>query len=133
MMKPTIEKLANGYESVYTKQSREYFGLRDFYSLVKMVYAMVQKKMNAPDWSGVTYAVQRNFGGYFGDFRPTEVFLKSVNPSLKESNLSPAKQLIADVMKHGMDSRYILLLTKNNAALSIIQDQVTSSDLNVSQ
>ena len=124
MMKPTIEKLANGYEVVYTKQSREYFGLRDFYSLVKMLYASVTREMIEPDWTDIIYAVQRNFGGSFGDFEPTHIFLKSINPSLNNSNLLPAKQLIAEAMKQSLDSRYVLLLTKNNAALSIVQDQV---------
>ena len=34
-----IPELADGYLAVYKKQDKEYFGLRDFYSLVKMVSA----------------------------------------------------------------------------------------------
>ncbi len=41
LMKATIEPLATGYYEVYKQQNREYFGLRDFYSLVKMVNAQV--------------------------------------------------------------------------------------------
>ena len=32
---PIIPDLAEGYLAVYKKQEKEYFGLRDFYSLVK--------------------------------------------------------------------------------------------------
>ncbi len=36
----------------------------------------------------------------------------------------PLKELLAGLLKQVEDSRYILLLTKNHAALNIIQDQV---------
>ena len=124
LMKPVIEKLASGYEAVYLKQDREYFGLRDFYSLVKMVHSYIEQEMLEPDWTQVAYAVQRNFGGFYGGFKPTEVFLKAVYPNFKESNLVPAQILLTDVLAQTRDSRYVLLLTKNNAALSILQDQV---------
>ena len=124
LMKPVIDKLASGYEAVYSKQDREYFGLRDFYSLVKMVHSYIEQEMLEPDWTQVTYAVQRNFGGFFGSFKPTEVFLKTIYPNIKESSLVPTKTLLTDVLTLKGDSRYVLLLTKNNAALNIIQDQV---------
>ena len=35
--------------------------------------------------------IQRNFGGYFGDFKPALQFIKSFNPDFIENNLIPAK------------------------------------------
>jgi len=130
LMKSTTKLLADGYSAVYERQEREYFGLRDFYSLVKMVYAMVGKNGREPTREDITYAVQRNFGGFFGDFQPTKVFLSTVYRDVSEEALKPAKALVMDAVRQEEETRYILLLTKNNAALSIIQEQVgISKDL----
>lgn len=64
--------------SVYNEQSREYFGLRDFYSLIKMVFSMVKETRADPTEDQLVTAVQRNFGGYFGDFDPTDKFLGEI-------------------------------------------------------
>ena len=37
-MATVFNDLAKGYYHLYYKQDREYFGLRDFYSLVKMLF-----------------------------------------------------------------------------------------------
>ncbi len=124
LMKSTTKLLADGYSQVYERQEREYFGLRDFYSLVKMVYAMVERNGREPSREDITYVVQRNFGGYFGDFRPTQVFLSAVYQDVTEKAFKPAKALVMDAVRQEEETRYILLLTKNNAALSIIQEQV---------
>jgi hypothetical protein len=124
LMRSTTKLLAEGYIQVYERQEREYFGLRDFYSLVKMVYAMVEKNRREPSREDITYAVQRNFGGYFGDFRPTEVFLSAIYRDVTEEAFKPAKELVMEAVRQEDEMRYILLLTKNNAALSIIQEQV---------
>jgi hypothetical protein len=125
LMKPSIQKLADGYAEVYKRQKREYFGLRDFYSLVKMVYAAVCKNRSVPTREDITYAVQRNFGGSFGNFKPASVFLKTVYPDADEREFTPPKELVSDAVRQEGETRYILLLTKNNAALNIIQEQVT--------
>jgi hypothetical protein len=126
LMKAAIHTLANGYYEVYKKQEREreYFGLRDFYSLVKMVCAQVHHNQCEPNEADIVHAVQRNFGGYFGNFKPAEVFLKSVYPNVDKDQFLPPKDLIVEAIKQEGETRYILLLTKNNAALNIIQEQV---------
>lgn len=65
--------------SVYSDQKREYFGLRDFYSLIKMVLAKVKQTNADPTDDQLITAIQRNFGGYFGDFDPTEKFLSEIH------------------------------------------------------
>ena len=122
-----IKKITLSYlcEKVYARQEREYFGLRDFYSLVKMVYATVGTHKREPSQEDITYAVQRNFGGYFGDFKPAQVFLSAVYPAVNTKLFKPARELVMEaVRQEGGETRYILLLTKNNAALTIIQEQV---------
>jgi hypothetical protein len=124
LMKPFINVLATGYYKVYNEQDREYFGLRDFYSLVKMVSAKVAETQKEPEWPDIVYAVQRNFGGYFGKFQPAYVFLKSVYPNIDEAHFMPPQSLIKEAILQKGETRYILLLTKNNAALNIVQEQV---------
>ena len=41
---PLIPDLAEGYMAVYKTQIREYLGLRDFYSLVKLVSALAKDR-----------------------------------------------------------------------------------------
>ena len=129
LMRSVIKKLADGYHAVYQRQRREYFGLRDFYSLVKMVYATVLAQKSEPTMEQIVHAVQRNFGGYFEDFGPTELFLSTVYSHEDDANklLTPAKELVLEAIKQEGETRYIMLLTKNNAALGIIQDQVCRS------
>ena len=38
LLESVLPKLVAGYSHVYQKQKRDFFGLRDFYSLVKMIY-----------------------------------------------------------------------------------------------
>jgi len=81
--------------------------------------------------SDIVHAVQRNFGGYFGDFMPANIFLSSVYPNVSLDHFVPPKALITEAIRQKEETRYILLLTKNNAALNIIQDQVLHSYLAV--
>ena len=60
---PLIPDLVAGYLQVYTSQEREYFGLRDFYSLIKMLSAMVKVASEKPSYRSVELCVKRNFGG----------------------------------------------------------------------
>ena len=95
-----------------------------------MVYAMVGRDMREPSQEDITYPVQRNFGGYFGDFKPAEVFLSAVYPDVNTRLFKPARELVMEAVKQeGEETRYILLLTKNNAALTIIQEQVGGGSL----
>ena len=62
---PLIPDLVAGYLEVYNSQEREYFGLRDFYSLIKMLSAMVKVTPENPSYRSVELCVKRNFGGNF--------------------------------------------------------------------
>ncbi len=117
-----LTKFANGYQKVCEEQGREFYGLRDFYSLVKMVFRQAVKTGQAPDELDQVRAVQRNFGGYYGDFKPVDVFLKAANVNDWENHLVPRMKLIREAFKSGIENRYLLLLTRNNIALRIIQE-----------
>ena len=125
LISPYLKDLAHGYYHVYTKQPREFFGLRDFYSLVKMLYAIVLKKQRSPNEFELMQTIQRNFGGFFGKFKPVLVFLNRINPNFNKGHLIPAKDLILralEVPECPTETRYLLILTKNNIALRIIEE-----------
>ena len=71
-------------------------------------------------------AIQRNFGGYFGDLEPArEVLGKLQDAEMLQQDLISTKDLILkalEVPENPTETRYLLLLTKNNAALRIIEE-----------
>ena len=128
LIHPIIPELAKGYLAVYRKQKREYFGLRDYYSLIKMISATALLKKRSLTFSDVEKCVRRNFGGYFGDFHPGDLFLQQLSTLSRSSSDHEVTQkmilekcLLGIGDKSAEETRYLLLLTKNKAALQIIQ------------
>jgi len=66
LMEAAIAQLTKGYVAIRERQEREFFGLRDFYHLVKMLLAIVRKTQKRPSDQDFEFVVRRNFGGYFG-------------------------------------------------------------------
>ncbi len=123
LIESIIEPLAEGYYEVYTNQDREYFGLRDFYSLMKMILSIVSQTQQSPTEFDITYAIQRNFGGNSETLTPAVAhILSKAFPNLQTQCLIPPSELVFKAIQHDRDSRYILLLTKNHAALNIITE-----------
>ncbi len=127
LMASIFRDFAKGYYHVYRTQKREFFGLRDFYALIKMLFTHVLKTKEVPSPEDQIRTVQRNFGGYFGDLKPAFEFLKTMFPETTEKDLIPSMELILDALKtpeNPTETRYILLLTKNNTALKILQEHI---------
>ncbi|KAL4233165.1 hypothetical protein ACF0H5_007850 [Mactra antiquata] len=136
---PLIEPMAKSYLEIFKKASkemREFYGLRDFYSLIKMVYSFVEKSKNKPTWHEMLHSIKRNFGG-LDQVNPVECFKKHLATKIKietspgklDPDCSPAGLIQAclfgtNQMKN--ESRYLLLLTENYGALSIIQQEILS-------
>ncbi|KAM6938634.1 E3 ubiquitin-protein ligase rnf213-alpha-like [Lycodopsis pacificus] len=118
-----FEPFAKAYMTV-CKEGRGFFGLRDFYSLIKMIFSFTKISNKSPTADEITEAVLRNFSGK-DDVDVTSIFNKElkdnfVNASittikLVEQSISPARQVD--------ESRYLLILTKNYAALQILQQR----------
>eukprot|EP00092_Neocalanus_flemingeri_P023314 GFUD01025278.1.p1 GENE.GFUD01025278.1~~GFUD01025278.1.p1 ORF type:complete len:2291 (+),score=510.26 GFUD01025278.1:413-6874(+) len=90
-----------------------------------MVSSLAKDRKHELSYRNIELCVKRNFGGYFGDFYPADVFLgkfKAIQRSSKEHSIQE-KDLIREALtpQTKKDTRYVLLLTKNNAALSILQ------------
>ena len=111
---------------------REFFGLRDFYSLIKMIYWFCSKDTNNLfTWNKLEHAVKRNFSGL--DFNPIKSFeilkTKAVNPIDQTQLESDPKSNPIDLVQSALrgdniesNNRYLLLLTENYAILDIIQN-----------
>ncbi|WAR09055.1 R213A-like protein [Mya arenaria] len=139
---PIVEPLAESYLVVFQQASespREFFGLRDFYSLVKMVNCFVEKTKKKPTWPQLLYCIKRNFGG-LDKFDPVEPFRTKIahvtyvnhrGDDSGEEVDNTASGLIRACLfgdEHvKVDSRYLLLLTENFGALTIIQQQLFSN------
>ncbi|TFJ98108.1 proline-rich AKT1 substrate 1 [Platysternon megacephalum] len=117
--------LADFYCKVLKEQSMEFFGLRDFYSLIKMILSYAKKiKSISQEEQPIAKAILRNFGGS-KDLNPLELFRKcspiSLPSNLETSHTVNLLKENLDKKQMGFVSRYLLLLTTNHAAFQIIQ------------
>ena len=77
-------------------------------------------------WKDIETSVRRNFGGFLGDFKAAEVFLDKIKSEQPKPDYEkvPMVQLLKEAVEFTStdkeDSRYLLIITKNNAALKIL-------------
>ncbi|KAM4890524.1 E3 ubiquitin-protein ligase RNF213 [Sylvia borin] len=115
---------ADAYESICKTQDREFFGLRDYYSLIKMFFALAKSSKNEPTPQDIAAVVLRNFGGK-DDVNALEIFTsklleKGEIDAHDISRIELIRQNICSSAEDG-DCRYLLVLTENYAALQILQ------------
>ncbi|XP_007886821.2 LOW QUALITY PROTEIN: E3 ubiquitin-protein ligase rnf213-alpha [Callorhinchus milii] len=110
---------AKSYLEICSKQSGQFFGLRDYYSLVKMVFATAKESKCEPTDDQLAEAVLRNFSGK-DQFSALDVFLPSMTRLSETSTL----QMVNKNIRADGDCRYLLLLTKNYVALQLVQQHI---------
>ncbi|XP_062071742.1 E3 ubiquitin-protein ligase RNF213 isoform X3 [Lepus europaeus] len=120
---------ARAYETVCRSQDKEFFGLRDYYSLIKMVFATAKASLRMPAPRDIARAVLRNFSGK-DDIPALDIFCASL-PEARCSEEVSTLQLIrqnifGDARAPGAgleepEVRYLLVLTRNYVALQILQ------------
>ena len=128
-----IKSLAKAYKELTCqntkareKKNREYYGLRDFYSLIKMLVFLCNEEESNLTPAILEHAVLRNFGGV-SDVDPVKIFFKTVklaNIGKQGPDSSPLGLIRANLTNlsrsfHG-ETRYMLLLTENYSALNIL-------------
>ncbi|XP_026078195.1 E3 ubiquitin-protein ligase rnf213-beta isoform X1 [Carassius auratus] len=127
-IKHLLPKLAKGYLDICKTDSEQFFGLRDYYSLVKMMFATVNSSDQEPSDSELAEAVLRNFSGQRDDFDPLGYF-RDIFQNLEIQRPSTLKMIEQNLDRHSdKECRYLLLLTTNNAALYIIQHHIFSKE-----
>uniref|UniRef100_A0A1X7TWB5 RZ-type domain-containing protein n=1 Tax=Amphimedon queenslandica TaxID=400682 RepID=A0A1X7TWB5_AMPQE len=144
-LKVCFKPLASAYKEICEEQKRcqrPFFGLRDFYSLIKMLYWMCKKSGMQLTGPQLQHAIKRNFGGLdLEDIDTYSIFkshlknlehepdLSLVTDKLLRDLLSPDCSPLGLIRKslqtketswHG-ENRYLLFLTENYAALHVIR------------
>ncbi|XP_056152727.1 E3 ubiquitin-protein ligase rnf213-beta [Lampris incognitus] len=118
--------LAKAFLSICDKTAKnQFFGLRDYYSLVKMLFATVKSSQQEPDDRQLVEAILRNFSGQPEGFDPVAFFqevLQNRAEIPRPSTLTMVEKNLE--LGNNQESRYLLLLTTNNAALHILQQNI---------
>lgn len=117
-----FKPFARAYLNVCKKQGKGFFGLRDYYSLIKMMFAVAKASEQKPSAEQIVEAVLRNFSGK-DDINAVTVFISrsKLKPNLE--SISAIELVRQNISAIGQDEecRYLLILTKNYAALQILQ------------
>ncbi|XP_061232976.1 E3 ubiquitin-protein ligase RNF213 isoform X3 [Neopsephotus bourkii] len=115
---------ADAYENICKAQDREFFGLRDYYSLIKMFFALAKSSRREPTLQDIATVVLRNFGGK-DDVNALEIFTSQLpeKGAIHAHDISRIELIRQNIYSSGEDGdcRYLLILTENYAALQILQ------------
>ncbi|XP_053366887.1 E3 ubiquitin-protein ligase rnf213-beta isoform X1 [Clarias gariepinus] len=124
-----LPKLAKGFLSICKNDRDQFFGLRDFYNLVKMIFAVVKNTDHEPSDSDLAQAILRNFSGQKDNFDPFGHF-QDLFSNHQDVLMISTLEMVKQNLDHNNEEecRYLLLLTTNNAALYIIQQCIFSKD-----
>ncbi|PAA65746.1 hypothetical protein BOX15_Mlig015539g1 [Macrostomum lignano] len=130
-----LEPLAKFYRAIYkeTLKVREFFGLRDFFSLVKHLAAWSKASQTSqPSLVSslsdelLTTALLRNFSGF--DINPVKLYARLVGPDNsgtlhKLANRSVVAEALAS--RGELDQRYLLFITENYSGFRVVLRQIT--------
>ncbi|XP_062264891.1 E3 ubiquitin-protein ligase rnf213-alpha [Platichthys flesus] len=117
-----FQPFARAYLNICHKGGKGFFGLRDYYSLIKMIFAAAKGSQRKPTAEETVKAVLRNFSGR-DDVDAVSVFTKRLQMAPSLDNISAIEFVRENIQAVGQDEecRYLLVLTKNYAALQILQ------------
>uniref|UniRef100_A0A4W5LLN5 RING-type E3 ubiquitin transferase n=1 Tax=Hucho hucho TaxID=62062 RepID=A0A4W5LLN5_9TELE len=115
-----FQPFARAFLNISPEKGKGFFGLRDYYSLIKMLFAITKASEQIPSAEKIVEAVLRNFSGR-DDVDAVTVFTETlkINPNLER--ISAIELVRQNISAQEEDCRYLLLLTKNYAALQILQ------------
>ncbi|RXN17930.1 E3 ubiquitin-protein ligase RNF213-alpha-like protein [Labeo rohita] len=118
-----FQPLAHAYMNICNEQGRGFFGLRDYYSLIKMIFAVAKASDQKPSTEQIVKAVLRNFSGK-DTVDAVSVFTSSLNVKPNLEDIKTIELVRENITAIGQDEerRYLLVLTKNYAALRILQE-----------
>lgn len=136
-VEPYVGQIARAYLQLCVQaceSNREFFGLRDYYSLIKMIVCLCEKDQRLT-WNKLEYSVRRNFGGLQIDvvepFRSLLASqLESAASSPYEPNCDPIYLIESALRGDFIDTlpgRYLLFVTENNTAVDIIQSKLLNT------
>ena len=120
-----IKALTTAYLQIYKRQDKEFFGLRDYYGLLKMLFSVVSNN-NDVMFGEIAKLVLRNFSGYGTDaFEIFKQNLAGCFPHTYDYRV-PVMDLIQENLTSDFESRFLLLLTNQYAAVSLLPEVMGS-------
>lgn len=124
-----FQPLARAYLNICRGEGKGFFGLRDYYSLIKMIFAVAKSSQRKPTSEETVKAVLRNFSGK-QQVDAVGAFTKWLPVAPNLENLNAIRFVRENIQAVGQDGecRYLLVLTKNYAALKILQQTVFSEN-----
>lgn len=124
-----FQPFARAYLNICRREGKGFFGLRDYYSLIKMIFAVARSSQRKPTSEEMVKAVLRNFSGK-QHVDAVAVFTKwlPVTPNLENINAIEFVRENIEGVGQDEECRYLLVLTKNYAALKILQQTVFSEN-----
>ncbi|XP_052809415.1 E3 ubiquitin-protein ligase RNF213-like, partial [Mya arenaria] len=135
ILQPFFEPLAKAYEKIFVRaitDSREFFGLRDFFCMIKMLYNFVDDTRRNPTMSEVLHCIKRNFGGLksVNSERTFQKYLQNLTFDATEehaTDCSDSGLIDASIFDTFRSSRYPLLMTESFGTLTILQQKIEKS------
>ena len=123
-----FQPFARAYLNVCRKQGKGFFGLRDYYSLVKMIFAITKGTQKKPSEVKIVEAVLRNFSGK-DNVNALSVFTERLKITPNLDSIDVTDLVRQNILASGQEEcRYLLVLTKNYAALQILQQTFFSEN-----
>lgn len=124
-----FQPFARAYLSICRGEGKGFFGLRDYYSLIKMIFAVARSSQRKPTSEETMKAVLRNFSGK-QHVDAVSIFTKWLLVAANLENINAIGFVRENIQAVGQDEecRYLLVLTKNYAALKILQQTVFSEN-----
>ncbi|XP_054875809.1 E3 ubiquitin-protein ligase rnf213-alpha-like [Poeciliopsis prolifica] len=120
-IKHLFKPFAKAYMTV-CKKGRGFFGLRDFYSLIKMIFYITKTSNKCPTVNQIAGAVLRNFSGK-DDVKVIDIFFRELQRDFSNTCTSTIDMIEESIFSACQmeENRYLLILTKTYAALQILQ------------
>lgn len=120
----TVCKIQRESEILQRAKKEEFFALRDFYSLIKMIFTIAKEKDDTPSELDVELCVKRNFSG-LNDVSPWETFKHNLRLSANMNfNFSTVELIRSSFLDVSSNSRYLLVMTEEYAAYNILLQTV---------
>ncbi|ROL47362.1 E3 ubiquitin-protein ligase rnf213-alpha [Anabarilius grahami] len=128
MVRHYFQPFSQAYLNICNGQGKGFFGLRDYYSLIKMMFAAAKASNQKPSAEQTVKAVLRNFSGK-DNVDAVTVFTSKLNIKHSLENISAIELVRENITAIGQNEecRYLLVLTKNYAALRILQQMFFSN------
>ncbi|XP_076810012.1 E3 ubiquitin-protein ligase rnf213-alpha-like isoform X1 [Clavelina lepadiformis] len=128
-----VDVLTASYLEIRKSQEQEFFGLRDYYGLLKMIFAVANKSETDLEYYHVASAIKRNFSG--GKIDCVHIFLKHLQriwPDAKVPKFSLESMIRSNLDSvNDCESRFLLLLSNQFTAMGLLNKIVDCSKFQV--